>query len=113
MEEGEGQATFQKKGPQAAPLNVRNRLVKQRPSEQLGKAEGDAREGRARRNPCGGGTRLFDPEVEVEGASTRCASALTPLKAQWVSSNKRFAYGPNAVMVPNGKQPGTSLEKLA
>ena len=32
-------------------LGVRKRLVKQRPSEKLGKAEGDAREGQARRKP--------------------------------------------------------------
>ena len=49
-------------------------------SEQRDVPEGVGQRRAARRDPGGGGTRLFDPEVEVEDPNTKVLEALTPPK---------------------------------
>ena len=58
-----------KRGPQPANFGMRFRLVKGT-KKRLDEPEGDAQGWAARRKPRGGGTRLFDPEVEVERQKT-------------------------------------------
>ena len=77
---GEGRITQRRResGPSRKPVRrrrtsaMRCRLVRET-NERLDEPEGNAQGQAARRDPRGGGTRLFDPEVEVEGTSTNRA----------------------------------------
>ena len=78
---------------------MRCRLVRAT-NELLDEPEGNAQGRAARRDPRSCGTRLFDPEVEVENPSTKVLEALTPPKASWMRAKTEFAYSPLAVLVP-------------
>ena len=60
-----GERTHRSVDPQAAHLGVRRRLVQEKPQTARAGRRGCPR-WTGEEDPRGGGTRLFDPEVEVE-----------------------------------------------